>query len=109
MMTKFDSINLTAPHTMRELEQTECETSAAMRARQIAAMVEEDRWLDGDMGNPISDDLNLAGWIERRKRDVGPYADHIIKAVTAYEVELRNLREIVELQVILLSAVSDDA
>lgn len=53
-MTKFDSLNLTAPHTMRELEQSEAETAAAMRARKIAAMIEEDRWLDGDMGNPIS-------------------------------------------------------
>lgn len=54
-MTKFDSLNLTAPHTMRELEQSECETAAAMRARKIAAMVEEDRWLDGDIGKSISD------------------------------------------------------
>jgi hypothetical protein len=37
-------------------------------------------------------DLNASGWIEHRKRDVGPYADHIIRCVRAYEVEIERLR-----------------
>lgn len=37
-------------------------------------------------------DLNLSGWIERRQKDVGPYASQIIKAVRAYEAELTTLR-----------------
>lgn len=42
-------------------------------------------------------DLNLSGWIERRKRDVGPYADHIIKQTGQYEREIERLRaELVE-------------
>lgn len=36
--------------------------------------------------------LNLADWIERRKADVGPYADHIIHSVRAYEAEIASLR-----------------
>ncbi len=39
--------------------------------------------------------LNLAAWIERRKSDVGPYADHIIHSVRAYEAEIEKLRETV--------------
>jgi hypothetical protein len=39
-----------------------------------------------------STNFNLSGWIERRKRDVGPYADHIISSVSAYEVEIERLR-----------------
>lgn len=38
-------------------------------------------------------DLNLSGWIERRKSDVGPYADHIIKSVRMYEAEIEKARE----------------
>jgi hypothetical protein len=37
-------------------------------------------------------ELNLSGWIDRRKIAVGPYADHIIKSVRAYEVEIERLR-----------------
>lgn len=37
-------------------------------------------------------DLNLSGWIERRRSDVGPYADHIINGVAEYEAEIVRLR-----------------
>lgn len=40
--------------------------------------------------------LNLAAWIERRKKDVGPYADHIIHSVKAYEAEIQRLRDVLE-------------
>ena len=40
------------------------------------------------MGN----DLNLSGWIERRRADVGPYAEPIIKGVAEYEAEIARLR-----------------
>lgn len=36
--------------------------------------------------------LNLSGWIDRRKQDIGPYADHIIHSVAAYEAEITELR-----------------
>lgn len=36
--------------------------------------------------------LNLSGWIERRRKDVGPYADVIIHGVAAYENEIKALR-----------------
>lgn len=39
-------------------------------------------------------DLNLSGWIERRRSDVGPYAEPIIKGVAAYEAEISRLREL---------------
>lgn len=38
-------------------------------------------------------DLNLADWIERRGRDVGPHADHVVKSVREYEDEIARLRE----------------
>jgi hypothetical protein len=39
------------------------------------------------------DELNLSGWLERRKSDVGPfYADYIIKSVREYEDEIMRLR-----------------
>lgn len=37
--------------------------------------------------------LNLADWIERRKKDVGPYADYIIHSVRHYEAEIERLRQ----------------
>lgn len=37
-------------------------------------------------------DLNLSGWIERRRSDVGPYAEPIIKGVAEYEAEIKRLR-----------------
>ena len=40
----------------------------------------------------MRNDLNLSGWIERRRADVGPYADHIIKGVAEYEAEIARLR-----------------
>lgn len=40
--------------------------------------------------------LNLADWIERRRDAVGPYADHIIHSVRAYEAEIARLRTEVE-------------
>jgi hypothetical protein len=43
-------------------------------------------------------DLNASGWIEHRKRDVGPYADYIIRCVRAYEIEIQDLRELVKQQ-----------
>ena len=36
--------------------------------------------------------LNLSAWIERREKDVGTYADHIIHSVKAYEDEIAELR-----------------
>jgi hypothetical protein len=39
--------------------------------------------------------LNLSAWIERRKASVGPYADHVIHSVKAYETEIQRLREII--------------
>lgn len=38
--------------------------------------------------------LNLSAWIERRKQDVGPYADHIIHSVSKYEAEIERLRAV---------------
>ena len=32
--------------------------------------------------------LNLSEWIERRKSDIGPYAEHIIHSVKAYEAHI---------------------
>lgn len=40
----------------------------------------------------MSVDLNLSGWIERRRSDIGPYAEPIIKGVAAYEAEISRLR-----------------
>lgn len=37
------------------------------------------------------DDLNLSGWIERRKRDVGPYSDVIIDGARKYEARIEEL------------------
>ena len=37
--------------------------------------------------------LNLSDWIERRRSDVGPYGDHIIHSVKAYEAEIQRLRD----------------
>ena len=45
-----------------------------------------------DASTCISGGLNLSGWIERRKSDVGPYAEHIIRSVRAYEAELTTHR-----------------
>lgn len=42
------------------------------------------------MGVPM---LNLAAWIDRRKSDVGPYADHIIHSVRAYEDRITALED----------------
>lgn len=54
---KHDSLNLTAPHTTRELAQSETE-AGAMRADRIATMFAEDAYLDrGDIGKPITGDL----------------------------------------------------
>lgn len=36
--------------------------------------------------------LNLADWIERRKAATGPYAEHIVHSVRAYEAEIAGLR-----------------
>ena len=36
--------------------------------------------------------LNLSSWIERREKDVGTYAGHIIHSVKAYEDEIAELR-----------------
>lgn len=36
--------------------------------------------------------LNLSSWIERRAEAVGPYADHIVHSVKAYEAEITRLR-----------------
>ena len=43
---------------------------------------------------PLEDEitLNLSAWIERRKNDVGPYADHIIRSTKEYEEEIADLR-----------------
>lgn len=41
-----DSLTLTAPHTLRELAQADTE-AGAMHAKQIAAMIAEDAYLDG--------------------------------------------------------------
>lgn len=43
---KHDSLNLTAPHTLRELAQADTE-AGAMHAKQIATMIAEDAYLDG--------------------------------------------------------------
>lgn len=40
----------------------------------------------------MPNDLNLADWIDRRRADVGPYADHIIKSVRSHEAEIERLR-----------------
>ena len=36
--------------------------------------------------------LNLTDWIERRKADIGPYADAIMAGTRGYEDEIRRLR-----------------
>ena len=36
--------------------------------------------------------LNLSSWIERRRDHVGPYAEHIVHSVKAYEREIERLR-----------------
>ena len=38
--------------------------------------------------------LNLADWIERRKLEIGPYADHIERSVRHYEAEIQRFRTI---------------
>lgn len=40
------------------------------------------------MGEPI---LNLSSWIDRRRKEVGPYADHIVHSVKAYEARITAL------------------
>lgn len=40
---------------------------------------------------PTALTLNLADWIERRRSDTGPYADHIIHSVRHYEAEIKRL------------------
>lgn len=42
------------------------------------------------MGEPI---LNLSSWIDRRRKEVGPYADHIVHSVKAYEDRITALEE----------------
>lgn len=42
------------------------------------------------MGDPI---LNLSAWIDRRRKEVGPYADHIVHSVKAYEARITSLEE----------------
>lgn len=42
------------------------------------------------MGDPI---LNLSAWIYRRRKEVGPYADHIVHSVKAYEARITALEE----------------
>ena len=42
------------------------------------------------MGEPI---LNLSAWIDRRRKEVGPYADHIVHSVKAYEARITALEE----------------
>lgn len=42
------------------------------------------------MGEPI---LNLSAWIDRRRKEVGPYADHIVHSVKAYEARITSLDE----------------
>lgn len=42
---KHDSLNLTAPHTLREMAQADTE-AGAMHAKQIATMIAEDGYLD---------------------------------------------------------------
>jgi DNA-binding ferritin-like protein len=37
--------------------------------------------------------LNLSSWIERRSEDIGPYANHIVHSVQAYEREIDRLRK----------------
>ena len=37
--------------------------------------------------------LNLSAWVERRKADAGPYGEHIIHSVKAYEAEIQRLRD----------------
>lgn len=37
--------------------------------------------------------LNLSSWLERRAEQIGPYADHIIHAVRAYEAEILSAQE----------------
>ena len=37
--------------------------------------------------------LNLSEWTERRRSDVGPYSDHIIHSVKAYEAEIQRHRD----------------
>lgn len=32
--------------------------------------------------------LNLSSWIERREKEIGPYAEHIIHSVKHYEAEI---------------------
>jgi hypothetical protein len=43
------------------------------------------------MGNEVS--LNLSGWVDRRKQDIGPYSFYIIKMVTEQETEIKKLRD----------------
>lgn len=40
------------------------------------------------MSEPI---LNLSAWIDRRRKEVGPYADHIVHSVKAYEARITAL------------------
>lgn len=48
------------------------------------------------MSDPI---LNLSAWIERRSKQVGPLARHIVHSVTAYETHITaQAAEIAELQ-----------
>ena len=56
-------------------------------------------WIERTINDMATDaernaDLNLAGWITRRKSDVGPYADHIIESVRIYEAEIERQRNL---------------
>lgn len=54
-------------------------------ASEIEALYSLERQSDGRLT------LNLSAWIERRADAVGPYADHIIHSVKAYEDEIKRL------------------
>ena len=75
------------------------ELGAALRATEGGVNINlKADWIERTINDMAVDaernaDLNLAGWIERRKSDVGPYADHIIKSVRIYEVEIERLRK----------------
>lgn len=56
------------------------------------------------MSDPI---LNLSAWIERRSNEVGPYADHIVHSVTAYETHISaQAAEIERLQLFIATEAS---
>ena len=85
------AMNQPAEKAMREIDKAtiaELEVNINLKADWIERTI-NDMAVDSERNA----DLNLAGWIERRKSDVGPYADHIIKSVRIYEVEIERLRK----------------